>query len=232
MSLRARLGHLRYSLRALRAMNGVHPRLCNICGFEGRFRAIGMPPRLDARCPACGSVERQRLFKMWLDANADAFRGKEVLHFAPDSMLVPLLKPLAARYRSADLVASADLKLNIEQIALPDASVDAIVCLHVLEHVDDRKALAELRRILRPGGVLALMFPVVEGWRETYENPAITSQSGRDLHFGQYDHIRYFGADCRTRITAAGFGLEEFTAVEPLVSRHGLIRGETVFAAR
>jgi hypothetical protein len=44
--------------------------------------------------------------------------------------------------------------------------------------------------------------------------------------------VRYFGRDVRTRIQAAGFSLEEFTAEEPLVHRHGLVRGEKVFVAR
>ena len=42
--------------------------------------------------------------------------------------------------------------LDIEKLDVADASYDVIVCNHVLEHVDDGKALAELYRILRPGG--------------------------------------------------------------------------------
>jgi len=36
----------------------------------------------------------------------------------------------------------------------------------------------------------------------------------------------------RDRIRAAGFALEDFTAVEPLVSRHGLSRGGKIFVCR
>ena len=51
------------------------------------------------------------------------------------------------------------------------------------------------------------------------------------IHFGQENHVRYYGADVRDRIRAAGFGLKEFVASEPDVSRYGLLRGETIFVA-
>jgi ubiquinone/menaquinone biosynthesis C-methylase UbiE len=122
--------------------------------------------------------------------------------------------------------------LDIERIDQPDATFDMVLCSHVLEHVDDRRALGEIFRILRPGGTAVLMTLVIEGWPETYENADVQSAAERDLHFGQADHVRYFGSDIRRRIAAAGFELTEFRAVEPFVARHGLMRGETVFVAR
>ncbi len=86
--------------------------------------------------------------------------------------------------------------------------------------------------MLSARGVAVLMVPIVEGWRETYENPEIADPAGRTLHFGQRDHVRYYGADFRDRVRNAGFALEEFTAVEPHVARHGLNRGEKIFIAR
>jgi predicted SAM-dependent methyltransferase len=77
----------------------------------------------------------------------------------------------------------------MEAIDLPDASVDLIIANHVLEHVDDAKASRELSRILRPNGVLLCMVPIVEGWATTYQNPDITTDEGRMLHFGQEDHV-------------------------------------------
>lgn len=208
------------------------PRVCNVCGYEGRFTPAGGGLRLDAKCPRCNSAERHRLFKLWLDANPDALRGKDVLHFAPEKGLSRLIAPLAKSYRTADIAPGrADLVLNIEHIDLADQSVDVIVCSHVLEHVDDRRALAGMFRILRQGGICLIMTPVVEGWVQTYENPAVTTARGRTLHFGQHDHVRYYGADIRTRIKAAGFGLVEFTAEGPNVFRYALLPGEKVFVA-
>ena len=76
-----------------------------------------------------------------------------------------------------------------------------------------------------------LMFPIVEGWEHTYENPAHTSPQDRITYFGQVDHVRMYGRDVRDRITGAGFKLSEFTAEEPNVARYGLLRGEKVFVA-
>ena len=59
----------------------------------------------------------------------------------------------------------------------------------------------------------------------------MTTPEERLLHFEQSDHVRYYGADIRDRIRAAGFALGEFTAVEPFVSRHSLWRGEKIFVA-
>jgi SAM-dependent methyltransferase len=144
-----------------------------------------------------------------------------------------LIKPLASRYVTADVEAGrADLTLDIEEPDLPSSSFDVVVCSHVLEHVDDRKALAELHRVLRPGGLCILLAPIVEGWDTTFEDAAITSPEARAVYFGQFDHVRYYGADFRGRIREAGFALSEFTAVEPFVTRHSLIRGEKIFIAR
>ena len=133
-------------------------------------------------------------------------------------------------YQTADLFQPADLKLNLEAIDLPDASVDLIIANHVLEHVDDRRASQELSRILRTNGLLLCMVPIVEGWKDTYENPAIIDDENRMLHFGQEDHVRFYGRDFRDRIAAGGFTLmNEVTATGDAVIRHGLVRGEKVF---
>ena len=71
----------------------------------------------------------------------------------------------------------------------------------------------------------------MRGLGEPYENPAVTTPEERLLHFEQSDHVRYYGADIRDRIRAAGFALGEFTAVEPFVSRHSLWRGGRRFVA-
>ena len=208
-------------------------RTCNVCGFEGIFNPFGWPLRIDAHCPQCKSLERHRLLKLWLSSNAGAIQDKDTLHFAPEACVAGFVRPLARSYVTADVEAGrADLVLDIERIDLAPSSFDVVICSHVLEHVDDRKALPELFRILRPGGVCILLVPLIEGWDATFEDPSITDPRERADYFGQFDHVRYYGANFRDRVRDAGFGLTEFTAVEPFVTRHGLQRGEKVFIAQ
>ncbi len=208
------------------------PRECNICGYQGYFGPAEGGRRIEARCPRCKSVERYRLIKLWLDRGGDAVRGSDVLHFAPEKSLKPLIESVAGTYCTADIQPGrADKVLNIEALDVPEASFDCVFCLHVLEHVDDRKALAEIYRVLRPGGLAIIMVPVAEGLVRTYEDPAIVSREQRMLHFHQYDHVRYYGPDIRDRILGAGFALSEFTAEGPDIVRHKLLLGEKVFVA-
>jgi SAM-dependent methyltransferase len=223
---------LAYGVSTLTKLRGVHPRNCTVCAYRGRFRAHGSPPRWDARCPSCGSLERHRLPALLLRTQNELIRGR-LIHFAPEPNVASFVKPLAQEYQSADLfMQGCDLSLNLEQIDLADASVDVFLVSHVLEHVDDRKALRELYRCLRSDGIAIIMVPIVEGWNKSYENDSVRTDRDRELHFGQFDHIRYYGADLRTRILSAGFALEEFTADPADCAAYGLTRGEAVFLAR
>lgn len=222
-----------YALQTLSRLRGVVPRECPVCGHSGKFRAADSPPRWDARCPKCGSFERQRLMALYLRARPKAGEGK-VIHLAPDPSIGGVLKKRAREYLTADLfMPGCDLALDLEQIDLPGDSVDLFVCSHLLEHVDDRKALSELYRCTAPGGATLIMVPIVEGWKTTYENPAaaVAGDQARELHFGQFDHVRMYGADLRERIRSAGFDLSEFVATPEDCLRYGLLRGETVFVA-
>ena len=222
-----------YVAGALGKFRGVVPRECPVCGYKGKFRAVDHPPRWDARCPKCSSFERQRLMALYLVRNREVGSGR-VIHLAPEPSIAGMLRKRAREYVTADLfMPGCDLALNLEAIELPEDSVDLFVCSHLLEHVDDRKALPELYRCTAPGGATLIMVPIVEGWKTTYENAeaAGADDRTRELHFGQFDHVRIYGADLRERITDAGFDLSEFVAGPEDSLRYGLLRGETVFVA-
>lgn len=217
--------------RAIRGSRPIHPRHCPICDYRGYFTHYGRSLRVDAMCPECGSLERHRLFWLWFEENKGA--EQPVVHFAPEPVLERRLRERFTDYKTADLfMKGVDLKLNVEQLDLPDASVKTIICNHVLEHVDDRKALREMMRVLAPGGLLACSVPIVEGWDTTYEVPAITDPAERLLHYGQDDHIRFYGRDFRDRLKEAGFEVTEYTAMGPEVVTYGLMRGDKLFLCR
>jgi len=224
---------MKYRTAVLARLGGVVERACPLCLTKGRFRAFGHPPRYDAECPGCTSLERHRLLYLAIETEGALRPEAEVLHFAPEMAIRPYIKSRVARYVTADLEANrGDLALNLEDIALPEGSFDIVIANHVLEHVNDRASLSELHRILRPKGLLVATVPLIEGWGTTYENDRIASAADRELHYGQWDHVRFYGRDFRDRIRAAGFELSEFAATGEDVVRFGLLRGECVFFGR
>jgi SAM-dependent methyltransferase len=216
---------------ALEVQNRQPSYLCPICGFSGKFQGFGNPVRPSARCPSCGALERHRLLQLAVNREFFSITGKRVLHFAPESSLATMIKGFPRIvYESADIVPGrAMITLDIERIELPEKQYDFVICSHVLEHVDDRKALSELFRILKPSGKLVILVPIVEGWSESFEDSSKTTDRERELYFGQLDHVRLYGSDFRDRVKAAGFSLQEFTANALDCVQFGLQRGEKIF---
>lgn len=203
-------------------------RHCPICDYRGPFSPVRHKPEI--WCPQCDSRPRHRLMKLWMDRHLVLPRGARVLHFAPEPWVRGWLEARGARYTSADISGAFDLTLDITAMDLPDMSVDLLIANHVLEHVDDAVALAEIHRILLPGGIALLTVPMIEGWDETYEDRTL-DQTARWLRYGDPTHLRFYGRDVRDRITRAGFHLSEAVAREPDVSTHALNRGERLFLA-
>jgi SAM-dependent methyltransferase len=217
--------------KAIHNVRPLYRRNCPICGYTGFFGFFGRPPRLDAECPRCLSLERHRLFWLWLSEYGREL-SEPILHFAPEKILAKRFRELYKEYKTADLFSSADLKLNIEKINLPDKSIGTVICNHVLEHVNDARAISEIKRILKDDGLFIVSVPIVEGWDHSYENDAIRGPALREVHFGQSDHVRFYGKDFRYRLRAGGFLYDERTAGPEEAVRHGLVRGEKVFVCR
>ena len=165
-------------------------------------------------CPICGSLERTRLVYLYLLHRTDAFqKPQKILHFAPEKAIEDRLRRLpGVDYLSADLYAdNAMIKVDIIDIPFPNNSFDVIICNHVLEHVaDDRKAMRELYRTLKPGGWAILQVPISFALKDTYEDFSITSEAGREQAFGQSDHVRIYARDYKDRLEQAGFKVNIF----------------------
>lgn len=205
--------------------------VCSCCGHACEaFLPFGLRPRRDARCPACGALERHRLLALFLEARTDLLtRGSRLLHMAPEP-------PLASRVKRADLhYVGADLgpglvsaRMDITRLPFQDATFDAIICNHVLEHIpDDRAAMSELLRMLAPGGWAILQSPLDSRRAETLEDPSVTDPCERERLFGQRDHVRQYGRDYGDRLRHAGFHLDivpfEAIADEQRRRRHALL---------
>jgi hypothetical protein len=208
---------------------GTSEKECPLCGFIGFFEPWGSPPRWNARCPSCGSLERHRHLALFLNKIPSIIpKGAALLHFAPESFITELLKKWDIRYISADLDRDdVDLKLNIENMNVGDEQYDIIVCSHVLEHVDDKRALSELWRILKPNGIIIIMVPITGD--TTYEDDTITDSTERLIHFADADHVRVYGTDFIQRLTDAGFRVRGKTAFGKEAVKFGLIMGDRIF---
>jgi len=86
-------------------------------------------------------------------------------------------------------------------------SFDALICSHVLEHVrDDIRAMAELYRVLKPGGWGIIMVPIEVGLEGVYEDPTKVTEAERWKHFGQGDHLRIYSREgFLARLESVGF---------------------------
>ena len=114
--------------------------------------------------------------------------------------------------------------MDITAIAYPDAMFDVIYCSHVLEHVaDDRQAMREFRRALRPEGWAGLLVPTNDGV-PTREDPTITNPEERRRLFGQENHVRLYGYHYVDRLRAAGFTVRVFTPRDVCLSDAEMVR--------
>jgi hypothetical protein len=209
-------------------------RECPLCGYHGIFISVGRPSRWDTRCPKCASRERHRLTELWTQSEGGvSLAGKRILHFAPEKAVRRQMRgnPL---YETADLLQSGvDHRMDITAIPSPDARYDVVIAHHVIEHIDDdRKALSEIHRIIKPGGFALLSVPINGTRAKTYENPAITDPNARYYHFRGYDHKRLYGLDFSDLLESAGFAVEIFRLPPDQEIRYGLLPDEWLYIAR
>jgi ubiquinone/menaquinone biosynthesis C-methylase UbiE len=112
-------------------------------------------------------------------------------------------------YYPSDISEKGLLNIDLTDIKYQDNSFDYIICNHILEHIpDDKKAINELYRVLKPTGMAIIMVPINEKFEKTYEDPSITTPHERERHFGQWDHVRWYGMDIKERFLSAGFAVE------------------------
>jgi SAM-dependent methyltransferase len=204
----------------LYAGNAVH---CPICDRKFRhFLPYGVIKRPNAKCPNCLSLERHRLLWLYLTQQTAIFAPVsaplKVLHVAPEAALF-------GKFRAAKTIEyfptdkfeegydhaypEGTTNMDVTDIPFADNTFDVIICNHVLEHVpDDALAMRELHRVLKPAGFAILQSPMETDRPTTYEDFSLTTPAQKLAAFGQYDHVRIYGADYGTRLTAAGFEVQ------------------------
>lgn len=150
---------------------------CPVCGYTGVFLTLYAitGPRRWAQCSSCGALERHRLQMLVLrelEMKYD-FSEMKMLHFAPEYFLTKYFKDKVKSYETADLLmAGVDHQVDMTDLPFDDDTYNFVFASHVLEHIkDDVKALKEIARILKPGGIAILHVPIVSYKTIEYQEP-------------------------------------------------------------
>ena len=161
-----------------------------------------------------------------------------LLHIAPEKNLQKILKSFShIEYISGDLnpLMNCDIRLDITDMNFEYNFFDVIICNYVLEHiVDDRKAMRELFRVLKPKGFAILQVSISKNAKETFEDFSITSPKEKERYFGQKDHVRIYGSkDYKNRLESVGFKIELYDSKSDLsiqdIKKHGLNEEEILY---
>ncbi len=215
VSLRTRV-LLRHQLQSLRALRYRGKAVVCVC-CDGRFSGFApfgaVTPRLRAACPRCNAMERQRFFYYYIKNHTDWLQKVnqkkwEVLHFAPEICLSQRFEQQRNwTYHTADILAGiANETMDIQAIPYPDDTFDLIFVAHVTSYIDEEaKALQELRRVLKPTGVLVQSTRIFHAIKQSFSGGEIDT-SARETLYGLDPYVRWVhGTDYAEILENNGF---------------------------
>lgn len=168
-------------------------------------------------CPHCGAADRDRLYACYLKEKLSYLSGNDpvlLLDIAPSLPLGNFINTYKniTRHTADMLVEGADFAVDITNMPeINSDTYDILICSHVLEHVeDDKKALSELYRVLKPRGWGIIMVPIILTLDQIDEDPQVTDDGERWRRFGQFDHVRLYNkSGFVERVEAAGFSVKQ-----------------------
>ena len=167
--------------------------------------------------PSNGARGRQRLVWHYLENKVKVLSNEMVLlHTVPElSFFNVFIKAKNIKYVPGDKMVdgysnqTGIKNIDLTDLQFKDCTFDCVVSNHVLEHIpDDRKAISEIHRVLKIGGVAVITIPINEQSNNTYEDLTIVTPKEREKHFGQWDHVRWYGLDIKDRLEKVGFEVE------------------------
>jgi SAM-dependent methyltransferase len=216
---------------------------CPCCNHEYKhFAPFGNPKRANAWCPNCESLERHRLLWIYLENETDMFRRPiRLLHVAPETVFFKKFASMPKiEYHPVDLFPNMYPKgtksFDITNNTTPDNSFDVIICNHVFQYIqDDRLAMSEIFRLLKPDGFAILQVPIKKSLEKTYEDDSITDPLEREKAFGLKEHVRFYGPDYQNRLASCGFKVDvvDYTSrfSNESIFKLGLLAGDDIYHA-
>lgn len=161
-----------------------------------------------------------------------------VLHFAPEKAVADYIKQNKnIDYYSCDIVHGRAMHIaDITNIHYSDHTFDYVICNHVMEHIiDEKKAVSEIRRVLKTNGRWIFSFPICTDMK-TFEDERIVSVEERLREYGQEDHVRLYGTDFIERFESYGLKLQIFSPAteleDDIIRRNGFIKNDVIIIAR
>lgn len=222
------------------------PKECPICGYKGiDFKPYVNIIHREVECPQCRSHERHRALWLYFHEKKELLKkGNIFLHFAPEIQFDELFRNSGMEYHPVDINHENSLIneiVDIQDIKYPDNYFDLIYCSNVLEHVpDDKKAMDELYRVLKPNGTALILVPIngisyerPYDKQKTFESDEINTPELREKYYGQNDHLRLYGEDFKDKLKEAGFTILHDDYIKnlghELIDKYALIKDENIF---
>lgn len=228
---------------------------------EPAVASLPLQPLLDPDVERLVEVFRQRVRERWSSPVHRAFLENDLNHvrrYALSLSWIPqgeglILDPASGAGHFCDVLREERgytlempryFNLEKEAAPYPDATFDGVLLMEVLEHftADPMFALAELSRVLKPGGFLLLTTPNLASWVALHNliNHASPYLYGVFIRQGDTDrHNREYTVDeVGKLVTAAGFGVERLAGIPAYPSHDHLPaipgvdprdRGDTTF---
>jgi SAM-dependent methyltransferase len=234
------LGRLFEVLLTLRALLFVGNRYtCPCCGWRLRAFTHGgtsFQTRHNGYCPRCNSKARHRRIWLYLEGKTNLFSDQlRLFHVSPKySLSRRFIRMANLDYMGMDLNDRRNINAWADITATPirSATFDAVICIHVLEEIEqDLVAMRELYRVLKPGGWAVISVPTRLD-QETYEDPTITTPKERSRAFGEAAHVRIYGRDLKERLELCGFRVQLDLGKEirqETIEKYGLGEDENIF---
>jgi 2-polyprenyl-3-methyl-5-hydroxy-6-metoxy-1,4-benzoquinol methylase len=195
-------------------------------GLKDAFKAVYTILRYwrwEAPASDVGAITLRRMamlapYNRWLHERFERYLGKRILevgsgvgnqtrYFIDDRERVVAsdiephyVRELTGRFGDRTNVRIASYRFPLQETdrtELRDDGIDTIVCMNVLEHIeDDGSTLRDFAQVLPSGGHLVLLVPSLKALYGTL-----------DQHLNHYR--RYDQEELRSKLTAAGFAIDE-----------------------
>lgn len=216
---------------------------CHCCKSQFRkFATFGNPKRLNAWCPKCQSLERHRLLSVFLERETNLYcQSIKLLHIAPeDAFFNRFNTSKNIEYYPVDIFPNLYPKgtayFNLLENECPDNCYDAIICNHVFQYIEnDKKAMSEVYRLLKPGGWALLQVPLNKKLGKTLEDDNIVDPKEREKFFGLKEHTRFYSLDYKDRLEKAGLTVNviDYTGkfTEQEIFRFGFYKDDDIYFA-